>query len=437
MGLVSGILERRSANWSISELDWLMERFLGGATLATGKALSTTETLQIDTVHACVSLLADATASLPLHLYRRLPKGQGRARAFDHPVYSLLHDIPNPEMTAYVYKETIVGHLALWGNHYSYIEYDDRGVNVVALWPLRPDRMQISRGEDKQLHYLYRLPSGEQRELMRSEVFHIPYLSFDGVLGMAPVEMARQSIGLAQAQEEYAARFFGSSANPGGILTHPKTLTDGARDRMKASWESLHKGLERSHRVAILEEGVTWQAIGIPPEQAQFLESRKYSVEAIARIFRVPLHMIGHNEKATSWGTGIEQMSIGFAVYTLAPTWLARIEQQISKDLLTEAERQYLYAAFLIDGLLRGDIKSRYEAYAIGRGWGWMSVNDVRFRENMNGIGPEGDSYLIPLNMVPADQEPSADVARAMMRIPPVEQAEEERALAALEARYG
>ena len=136
--------------------------------------------------------------------------------------------------------------------------------------------------------------------------------------------------------------------------------------------------------------------------------------------------------KATSWGTGIEQMSIGFVVYTLAPTWLARIEQQISKDLLTEAERQYLYASFLVDGLLRGDIKSRYEAYAIARQWGWSSVNDIRAREDLNGIGPEGDLYLVPLNMAPADQEPSADVARGAVRVPPIEQQEELRALFSL-----
>ncbi len=387
-----------------------MDRVLfGGFAVATGKSVSEKSSLQCLAVFACVRLLTETIASLPLFIYRRL-EGGGKERDPKHPLFAILHDSPNPLMTSMAYREALVGHIELWGNHYSYIERNNGG-RVVGLWPLRPDHMaDIKRVDTYRLEYLYRLPSGEPRILSQAEVLHIRGLSHDGIIGYSPIQQAREAIGLAQAGEEYGARFFGNNSRPDGVLEAPGKIGD--PKRLKELWEEAHRGLENAHRVAVLEEGVKWAAIGIPPKDAQFLELRAFQLNEIARLFRIPPHMVGDTEKSTSWGTGLEQQSIGFVTYSLVPR-LVRIEQQLHKDLLTPAEAQIWFVEHLVAGLLRGDLESRYRAYQIARQNGWLNADEIREIENMNPIpGEAGGEYWMPANFVVAGQPPVQPLAQ-------------------------
>jgi HK97 family phage portal protein len=363
--------------------------------------------LQYLAVYACVRVLAESVAGLPLILYRRLENG-GKERAYEHPLYDLLHANPNPDMTAYAFWETLIGHTALTGNGYAQVIYN-RGGHVYALWPLNPLRMTVER-KDGQLKYTYRLARPDangqmERFFMADEILHIHGLGFDGVTGYSPVALARQAIGLGMAAEEFGSRFFGNDARPGVVLQHPGKLSDDAYKRLEKSWDQAHRGVNKSHKAAILEEGLTVKEVGIPPEDAQFLQTRSFQVNEIARLYRIPPHMIGDLEHATF--SNIEHQAIEFVVHTLRP-WLVRAEQAVSMRLLTPGERENYFAEFLVDGLLRGDTISRYQAYQVGRQGGWLSANDVRRLENMNPIDG-GDEYLVPLNMVPAGEAQAAD----------------------------
>jgi HK97 family phage portal protein len=349
-------------------------------------------------VYACVNVLAQTIAALPLMVYRRLPDG-GKERAPEHRLYRILHDQPNPEMTAYEFRACMVGHVCLWGNGYCEIERSDAGVN--ALWPLRPDRMTPNRDESGALVYDYRLPDGTLKRFQFEQIMHWRGLSSNGIVGYSPIRQAAESIGLDMATRSAGNKFFGNDSRPGGILRHPGKLSQQSADRLKTSWESAHGGLSQKHRVAVLEEGIEWQQIGIPPEEAQFLETRRYGRSEIAALYRVPLHMINDLERATF--ANIEHQSLEFVKFTLMP-WLVQIEQAIKRDLfgISDGKRSH-FAEHLVDGLLRGDIASRYQAYSVGRNWGWLSANDVREFENMNRLpGDEGDMYLVPSNMMDA-----------------------------------
>lgn len=394
MGILRALMERRSL---ANPEPWLVDA-LGGGRSAAGVSVSAETALRNMTVAACVRILAETTASLPLLVYRR--RERGKERAPDHPLYRILHDQPNSEMSSFEFRETLMGHLALWGNAYAEIERDGAG-RVAALWPLRPDRMAVER-ENGALVYRYRLGGGDEVVLPQRNVLHIRGLSGDGIVGYSPIRLAREAIGLALATEEFGARFFGSGARPGAVLQHPGKLGDEAQKRLRQSVEDAYSGLSRAHRLMILEEGMTWQQIGIPPEDAQFLQTRSFQVEEIARFYRVPLVLLQHTEKSTSWGTGVEQFMIAFVVHTVRP-WLVRWEQAIQRDLLLPGERDTYFAEFLVDGLLRGDAESRYRAYATARQWGWLSANDIRELENMNPI-PGGDVYLSPMNMAPVGE---------------------------------
>lgn len=366
-------------------------------------------------VFACVRGIAETVASLPLPVYRRLAGG-GKERAPMHPLYRVLHDQANPEMTAMELREVLVGHACLWGHAYTEIELDGAG-NVAALWPLRPDRTWAERDEQGQLWYVTEIERlGARVALPAYRVWHT-----QGFMGLSPIAQAREAIGLALAAEEYGARFFSNDSRPGGVLKTAKTLSPAAADRLKASWEAAHSGLSKAHRVAVLEEGVEWQQVGIPPEDAQYLETRKYQVAEIARIFRVPLHMIADLDRATF--SNIEQQSIEFVVHCIRP-WLVRFEQSIKRDLFTERDRADYFAEHVVDGLLRGDVASRYQAYAIGRQWGWLSADDIRELENMNPL-PDGSGkiYLTPMNMIPAGEAGAQPAAPQPTRrsLPPVQ----------------
>lgn len=432
MGILTGLFERR---FHVSQTPPAWVEKLGGWDTATGMEVSPSTSLQVMAVYAAVRILAETVASLPLIVYRR--RSGGKERATDHYLHDLLHDAPNPEMTSFEFRETLMGHVVTWGNAYAEIVFD-RGGRVRELWPLRPDRMTVER-KNGRLLYQYRLSKPDRQgrmvvPLSQEQVFHLRGLGFDGVMGYSPIHLARQAVGLAMAAEEFGARFFGNDARPGVVLQHPGKLSDEAHKRLLASWESRHGGLDKSHRVAILEEGLKVEQIGIPPEDAQFLETRRFQVVEIARLFRIPPHMLADLERATF--SNIEHQSLEFVIHTIRP-WLVRWEQQIARSLLTATERKTYFAEFLVDGLLRGDIESRYRAYATARQWGWLSANDVRRLENMNPI-EGGDTYLVPLNMVPAGQaglEPSLEGRDFTPPISPRERGEE-RGLRAARTRH-
>ena len=375
--------------------------YFGGTT--SGKAVTERSAMQMTAVYSCVRILAEAVAGLPLHLYRYKEDG-GKEKALDHPLYNLLHDEPNPEMSSFVFRETLMTHLLLWGNAYAQIIRNGKG-EVIALYPLMPNRMVVDRDTKGRLYYQYTTSTedaptmkGVTVNLPPSDVLHIPGLGFDGLVGYSPIAMAKNAIGMAIACEEYGAKFFANGAAPGGVLEHPGTIKD--PQRVRESWQSTFGGSGNSNKVAVLEEGMKYTPIGISPEQAQFLETRKFQVNEIARIFRVPPHMVGDLEKSSF--SNIEQQSLEFVKYTLDP-WVIRWEQTIHRSLLLPDEKSRYFVKFNLEGLLRGDYQSRMNGYAIGRQNGWMSANDIRELENLDRIPAEdgGDLYLINGNMLP------------------------------------
>ena len=362
--------------------------------------------MQMTAVYSCVRILAEAIAGLPLHLYRYTDSG-GKEKATDHPLYLLLHDEPNPEMSSFVFRETLMTHLLLWGNAYAQIIRNGKG-EVMALYPLMPNKMSVERDENGQLYYTYTRSAEEAKTaetgrviLLPKDVLHIPGLGFDGLVGYSPIAMAKNAIGLAIATEEYGAKFFANGAAPSRVLEHPGTIKD--PQRVREAWQSQFGGSSNSGKIAVLEEGMKYTPISISPEQAQFLETRKFQINEIARIFRVPPHMVGDLEKSSF--SNIEQQSLEFVKYTLDP-WVVRWEQSIARSLLSENEKKQYFVKFNLEGLLRGDYASRMNGYATARQNGWMSANDIRELENLDRIPAEegGDLYLINGNMLPLKQ---------------------------------
>jgi len=401
--ILTGIVEKRVdeivEKRSLAKLDEFLDFLSGGGVTSSGVNVTQKTALSSTVVWACVRILAETLASLPLPVYKRLnPRGKERDPA--HPLYKILHDNPNPYMTAMTFKEVIHAHVVSWGNGFADIEWGPNG-QVRALWPLRPDKMKELKFIDGKLKYIYTLPTGEDSILDYSRVFHVPGLGFDGYIGYSPIQMERNAIGLTMATEEYGNKFFSNGAKPGGVLQHPAKLSETAKTGLSEAWNKMHQGLSNQHRIAILEEGMTYAAVGIPPGDSQFLETRKFQVEEIARIFRVPLHLLQHLERATN--NNIEHQGIDFVVHTIRP-WLVRWEQAIKLRLINGRDTQTHFAEFLVDGLLRGDSESRNKAYAVGRQWGWLSANDVLEMENRNPIGEQGDIYITPMNMIPADK---------------------------------
>lgn len=376
--------------------------FLFGPT-SSGRPVTERSAMQMTAVYGCVRILAEAIAGLPLHVYR-YKDGGGKEKAIDHSLYRLLHDEPNPEMTSFVFRETLMTHLLLWGNAFAQVVRNGLG-EIIGLYPLQPNRMSVGRDLDtKALYYEYQTswdePAGEYKtiRLTPADVLHIPGLGFDGLVGYSPIAMARNAIGLAQATEDYGASFFANGAAPGGVLEHPGTIKDPSR--VRESWQQTFGGAGNGNKVAVLEEGMKYTPISVSPEQAQFLETRKFQVGEIARIFRIPPHMIGDLEKSSF--SNIEQQSLEFVKYTLDP-WVIRWEQAITKTLLNPREKQQLFVKFNVEGLLRGDYQSRMEGYAVARQNGWMSANDIRELENLDRIeaADGGDLYLVNGNMLP------------------------------------
>ena len=391
MSIFSGLFRSRDKPKNRVGGGW---SFLFGGTTS-GKAVNERTAMQTSAVYACVRILAESVAGLPLHVYERTANGSKSTKP-SHPLYRLLHDEPNREMTSFVFRETLMSHLLLWGNAYAQIIRDGRGFPI-ALYPLLPDRMAVDRNESGELVYTYQSDRG-QVKLRRENVLHIPGLGFDGLIGYSPIAMAKNAVGLALATEDYGATFFANGANPGGVLEHPGVIKPEQADRLRESWQSQFGGAN-AHKVAVLEEGLKFHQMSIPPEQAQFLETRKFQINEIARIFRVPPHMVGDLEKSSF--SNIEQQSLEFVKYTLDP-WVVRWEQSLQQALILPSEKATIFIKFNLDGLLRGDYQSRMQGYSTGIQNGFMSVNDVRGLEDMNLLTAEegGDLHFVNGNMV-------------------------------------
>jgi len=388
---------------------WALSDALGSVSNS-GTKVTHQNALGVSAYYSGVTRISQTVAQLPLILYRR--EARGKARAIDEQLYSVLHDEPNPYMTAFTFRETLQGHLLTWGNAFAEIEWDMSGSQPVAqaLYPLRPDQMQLEL-KNGEVVYRYTVPSGETVTLSSKQVLHIPGFGFDGLIGYDPITLHREALGLSKACEEFGARFFKNGSSLRGVISLNEVLRgeEGkkAHERMRESWDTIYSGLSNSHRVAILEGGASYKDIGIPPNNAQFLETRNFQVLEVARMLNIPPHKLGHLSDATF--SNIEHQNIEFVVDTLQP-WLKRWEQEIRRKLIFD--RAY-FAEFLVDGLLRGDIKSRYEAYSIGREKGWLSANDVRELENMNPIDG-GDIYMVPLNMMPANMVTDVSTEKSM-----------------------
>lgn len=383
--------DKRSFKAFIKGLD------LDGHYSSVGMAVDELKAMQTSAVYACVRVIAETVASLPLFLYKK--DRNSKVKAYEHPLYEVLHDLPNYETTSFCFREAMMASLLLYGNAYARIVRDRKG-HVTELWYLKPSLMRVERDNTtKRLKYTY---TDEHKSYVFSpeQIFHIPGLSFNGITGISPIEQAREAIGLALATEEFGAKFFENGARPGGVLEHPGVVKD--PERLRESWNRVYQGIRNSHKVAVLEEGMKYHEIGIPPEQAQFLQTRKYQLNEICRIFRVPPHLVGDLERSTF--SNIEHQSIDFVTHTIRP-WLVRWEQAVYKDLLNEQERRLYYAKFNVDGLLRGDFATRMQGYATARQNGWMSINDIRELEDMNPIPKEqgGDDYLVNGNMIKAN----------------------------------
>jgi len=366
-----------------------------------GKTVNEFTAMQTTAVYSCVRILAEAVASLPLQVYRY--KENGKERVYNHHLYHILHNEPNTEMSSFVFRETLMSHLLIWGNAYAQIIRDGAG-RVVALYPLLPNKMTVSRDKNGEIYYIYTTTSDENPNfkdygsvvLRKQDVLHIPGLGFDGLVGYSPIAMAKNAVGMTIATEEYGASFFANGANPGGVLEHPGVLKD--PKKVRDSWNEVYRGTANAHKIAVLEEGMKYQQIGIPPEEAQFLETRKFQINEIARLYRIPPHMVGDLDKSSF--SNIEQQSLEFVKYTLDP-WVIRWEQAMQRSLLLPKEKQEFFIRLNVDGLLRGDYQSRMNGYSVARQNGWLSANDIREMEDMNPIPDEegGNLYLINGNM--------------------------------------
>ena len=372
--------------------------FGGGSATLAGTKVDERAALNTTTVLACVRLLSGTIGSLPCVLYQK--KGDKRVPAENHPLYSVLKNDATDETTAMAFFETTQMHEELWGNRYAQILRKKSGA-VYGLQLLMPDRTTVTRGADRRIKYTTTDSEGRQVTLDMDEVLHVPGLGFDGLVGKSPVGMMREAIGLAVASEEFGARFFGNGATMSGYLKHPGQLTPEALERLKKQWQENYTGPINAHKTVILEEAMDYQAISMPLKDTQFLEGRAFQATEIASGFGVPPTMIGLQDKTTAWGSGIEQLMLGFLIFSLRPRMI-RIEQAMTRKLLSEKEKKEFYIKFNANALMRGDTKSRYEVYSIAKQNGILSTNDIRALEDLDPV-ESGDIYWRPANMAPAD----------------------------------
>lgn len=376
----------------------------GGGQALTGLHVSPDTALKVSAVWACVRVISDPLGWLPLIVYRRQADG-GRQRATWHPIYELLHDQPNIWQTAMEFRKMLTVYALLRGDGLARILPGPRGA-VDQLIPIHPDRLvSIEQMADYSLRYTVRKAGSatDTETLLGDEVFHLRFTSLDGVRGTSVIEYARETMGLGLATEQYAARFFNQNATPTGLLRHPGRVDRAGREKIKAEWEATFAGLDNAHRTAVVAEGIDYTPISLSNQDSQFLETREFGVEEVARWFGVPLHKIQHNSKTTSWGSGVEEMNQDFTSATLAPLATAW-QQAISRDLILDT--QNYYAEFMFDALSRGRLLDRYQAFHLALTDGWLSRNEVRQIENHNRA--DGlDDFLYAANMVVEGADPA------------------------------
>lgn len=375
---------------------WLVE-LMGGGRSKTGVTVSNESAMRSSAVFACVTLLSQTLAALPLKVLKKQADGS-QMEAPDHPAYYLLHDEPNAVMTSVLFREYMMANVLLGGNGYAAIGKTRSG-RTLDLLPLPYWSVESERVNGR-MRYRVRLTGGDEEFVDQDSMIHVPGLGFDGLRGYSVIShAARESVGLAIATEEHGARMFENGATMQVVLSHPKNLSEGAQKRMEAKFDEHHKGLSNVARALVIEEGMTLTTVSMSMEDAQFLETRRFQVEDICRFFRVPPHMVGHTDKQTSWGTGVEQNTLGFLQFTLVP-WLVRFEQEYNRKLFP---RSPFYAQHKTQGLMRGDSKARAEYYSKLFATGGISPNEIRRAEDMRPI-PGGDRYFVPANLIPLDQ---------------------------------
>lgn len=372
-------------------------QFFQGGTTSSGEAVTANTALQLDAVYSCVKLVAQTIATLPLFLYRRDDTGRG-ILARDHPLFALLHDRPNSDMTAVSFWECMVSGLLLWGNAYAVIERRADGT-AIAMTPLLPDRLTVRREPSGSLIYRYQSVTGPE-EYTEDNIFHVKGFSLDGMVGLSPIAVARETLGIAIAAEKSSASFYRNSMRPSVVWTAPGYLHENQRTRAKQIIEEF-SGSINVGRTPLIEGGWKLDVLSINPQDAQLLAVRGYSVEQICRIFGVPPVMIGHTQAATAWGSGLEQMGQWFLTYNLRP-YLRGIEQEIHRSLLTVMQRQQLYAEFNADALLRTDAAARANMMQTYANNGLRTRNELRELDNMAPM-PGGDTLTVHSALIPID----------------------------------
>jgi HK97 family phage portal protein len=393
---------RKDTSTSTNPSSWFVDWVGGGESTLSGLRVTPESALRLAAVWACVRVRSEDVAKVPCLLYRRLPNG-GKERATDHLLYSLINVAPNPRMTAFEFRQMMQAELDLRGNALAIKEFDLRG-QITALWPIPWHWVQVLVTPDmKDLFYRVKFPYGVIETLPAEAVIHLRGMSLDGIIGLSPIAYHRETIGLAMAAEKYGAAFFGNSAQPRGAVKLPGVVPADTAKRLREDWEQKYRGVENAHKIAILDGSMEWVQTGLTNVDAEYIQTRAMQNREIWRIFRIPAHKVGDLERSTY--SNIEQQALEYVTDCLM-TEFRRWEQTLARDLLTTTEQQQMLFEFMPDALLRGDIKSRYDAYAVARNWGWLNVNEIRDKENMNGIGAIGNAFLEPLNMVEAGTRP-------------------------------
>ena len=373
--------------------------FGGGENTVSSMEINNNTAMTISAVYAAIRAISEDIAKLPLILYSRLDDG-GKERAIGNPLFRLLHDSPNDEMGSFDFRETVTGWAMSWGNGYAQIERGAggraRALHILPTPGVLPDRLRDGT-------LFYDVQTNEiNRAFPAQDIFHIRGMSSDGIKGWNPIGLARESLGHTMAIDRYGATFFGNNAMPGGVLEHPAHLEKEDADRLRESWEDIHKKVSGSHKVAVLEEGMKWHQVGLPAEDAQMIEAGQFRVEDVARWFRIPLHKLQNLLRATF--SNIEEQSLEYVQDTLTP-WAVRWEQEIQRKLIPLGEQSTLFAEHLFAALLRGDMKSRSEALQIQRRSGIINADEWRAIENMNTLpNGEGQVYIVEKNMATLDQ---------------------------------
>ncbi len=391
---------------------WLVDWFQGGAETNAGVRVDEGTAVNFSAVFNAITILSGVVMQLPFQLFKRISDND-RERAIGHPAEKFGSLKVNPKMTASRFRQTAQHHLLTWGNFYAQKIYD-RGGRIIELYPLRPDKMKVERRNGKTI-YEYTKTDGTPYILKDWEILHLPGLGFDGIMGYSIVTLARESIGLGMAMEEYQSRFYGQGTHPGIILKHPGKMKEGTKEQLKKDMTDKYSGLGKTHKVMVIEDGMEIEQLDMKLTDAEFLASKKFTVDEIARWFNMPPHMLKNMDRATF--SNIEHQSIEFVQYTMGP-WFTLWEDEFSSQILGDDWGEY-YFEYIVDALLRGDTTARYEAYNKAILSGIMTPNEARRRENLP-THKNGDILLVPLNMIPIEKAGNIEAKQTTRTLNPI-----------------